>query len=203
MTATVPKAVLDRAAKLRQEIEFHNYRYYALDDPAVSDAEFDRLFHELADLETRYPALVTPQSPTQRVGSAPLKSFAEVTHRVPMLSLANAFAGSDVENFDRRCREALGVETIDYVCEPKYDGLAITLTYENGVFARGATRGDGAVGEDVTANLRTIRAIPLALAIAPALLEVRGEVLLLKTETRYSSIRAMRRRDRSGNSIRS
>jgi DNA ligase (NAD+) len=182
MVATVPKAVLDRATQLRQEIEFHNYRYYALDDPAVSDAEYDRLFHELVDLETRFPALVTAQSPTQRVGAAPLREFAEVTHRVPMLSLANAFTGGDVENFDRRCREALGVESIDYACEPKYDGLAITLTYENGVFTRGATRGDGTVGEDVTANLRTIRAIPLGIDKAPALLEVRGEVLLLKKD---------------------
>jgi DNA ligase (NAD+) len=182
VSPAVPKAVLDRAAKLRREIEFHNYRYYALDDPTVSDAEYDRLFHELAGLEARYPVLVTPDSPTQRVGAAPLSEFGEVTHRVPMLSLANAFADADVENFDRRCREGLDVEVIDYACEPKFDGLAITLTYENGLFVRGATRGDGSVGEDVSANLKTIRAIPLKLPIDAPLLEVRGEVFMFKKD---------------------
>ena len=187
MTASpvVPQQITDRAAQLRREIEAHNYRYYVLAEPSISDAEWDRLFHELLELETRFPVLVTPDSPTQRVGAAPLSEFAEVSHRVAMLSLANAFSTEDVENFDRRCRAGLAQpdgESIDYACEPKFDGLAITLTYENGVFVRGATRGDGAVGEDVSANLKTIRAIPLRLDIAAPLLEVRGEVLMLKKD---------------------
>jgi DNA ligase (NAD+) len=182
VSPAVPKDVLDQAAELRREIELHNYRYYVLDDPTVPDAEYDRLFHELGRLEARYPALVTPDSPTQRVGAAPLSEFAEVTHRVPMLSLANAFSDGDVENFDRRCREGLGIEEIEYACEPKFDGLAITLSYENGVFVRGATRGDGSVGEDVTANLKTIRAIPLKLPVEVPLLEVRGEVFMSKKD---------------------
>jgi DNA ligase (NAD+) len=178
-----PRAAEARARELRREIERHNRLYYVEDAPEISDARYDELFRELQDLETAHPELATPDSPTRRVGAAPSDAFAEVTHRVPMLSLANAFADEDVAAFDRRCREALGVDPVEYSCEPKFDGLAVSLAYEHGRFVRGATRGDGSQGEDVTANLRTIRAIPLALeGAAPALLEVRGEVLMLRRD---------------------
>ena len=173
-----------RIAALREEIERHNYQYYALDAPSVSDAEYDALFRELQALETGHPDLVSPDSPTQRVGTAPLGEFGQVTHRVPMLSLGNAFSEDEVAAFDRRVREGLAEEEIEYAAEPKFDGLAISLTYEDGAFVQGATRGDGYAGEDVTANLRTIRSIPLKLAGGkpPRLLEVRGEVLMWKRD---------------------
>ncbi len=179
-----------RASELRRLIEDANYRYYALDDPAIPDVEFDRQLRELQDLEAAHPELLTPDSPTQRVGAGPLKDFAQVAHDVPMLSLNNAFSEGEVAAFDRRVREGLGREGLEledeteYAVEPKFDGLAITLRYERGVFVRGATRGDGATGEDVSANLRTIRAIPMRLAgdNPPAVLEVRGEVLMLRRD---------------------
>jgi DNA ligase (NAD+) len=181
---TVPRDVEKRARRLREEIARHNYQYYALDDPLIPDAEYDRLMRELEALEARYPSLIALDSPTQRIGSTPLEEFAEVTHRTPMLSLNNAFAADEVRAFDRRVREALGAEVVEYVAEPKFDGLAVSLVYEDGVFAQGATRGDGYRGEDVTANLRTVGAIPLRLAgdDPPRLLEVRGEVLMLKAD---------------------
>jgi len=181
---SVPREAAARAEKLRREIERHNYQYYVLDRPLISDAEFDALFRELEQLEARYPALVTPDSPTQRVGAAPAEAFAEVRHRVPMLSLNNAFDEDEVRAFDRRVREGLEREEVEYAAEPKFDGLAVSLVYERGTLARGATRGDGYTGEDVTANLRTVRAIPLRLASrrAPPLIEVRGEVLMLKAD---------------------
>ena len=184
MTRPVGGGAAARAALLRREIERHNRLYYNEDAPEISDAQYDELFRELAALEAAHPALVTPDSPTQRVGSSPSEGFAEVTHRVPMLSLANAFSAEDIANFDRRCREGLDAEEVEYACELKFDGLAITLAYEDGVFVRGATRGDGSTGEDVTANLRTVRAIPLRLDAkkVPALLEVRGEVLMLRRD---------------------
>ncbi|HYH42112.1 MAG TPA: NAD-dependent DNA ligase LigA [Burkholderiales bacterium] len=174
----------ERASRLSEEIERHNYQYYALDAPLVTDAEYDGLFRELQALEAEHPELVTPESPTQRVGNAPQNQFGAVTHRVPMLSLGNAFETAEVAAFDRRNREGLGVERVEYAAEPKFDGLAISLTYVDGVLTIGATRGDGTVGEDVTGNLRTIRAIPLRLTVdpAPALIEVRGEVLMLKRD---------------------
>jgi DNA ligase (NAD+) len=173
-----------RAAALRREIAAHDHRYYVLDAPTVSDAEYDSLFRELLDLEAHHPDLVTPDSPTQRVGGAPAAAFEAVAHRVPMLSLNNAFSDEEAEAFDRRVRDELGVDAVDYAVEPKFDGLAISLTYVEGRFAAGATRGDGTRGENVTANLRTIAAIPLALpaAGAPPLLEVRGEVLMRKRD---------------------
>jgi DNA ligase (NAD+) len=177
-----PRQVADRARALRREIERHNRLYYVEDAPEISDAAFDALFRELQDIEAAHPDLVSPDSPTQRVGGAPAEGFAEVTHRTPMLSLANAFSAEDVAAFDRRCREALGREAVEYACELKFDGLAVSLVYERGRFVQGATRGDGASGEDVTANLRTIQAIPLHLEDAPALLEVRGEVLMLRRD---------------------
>ena len=179
-----PREVAERVRLLRREIERHNHLYYVLDAPEVSDAEWDAMFAELAALEAAHPDLVTPDSPTQRVGARPAEGFAEVTHRVPMLSLANAFADEDVAAFDRRCREILDAPAIDYSCELKFDGLAVSLAYEDGVFVRGATRGDGETGEDVTANLRTVKAIPLRLRsdAPPGLLEIRGEVLMLRRD---------------------
>ena len=180
----VSHAAAERIRKLREEIELHNYRYYVLDAPTIPDAEFDRLFRELQALEAEHPELVSPDSPTQRVGGAPASEFREVAHRVPMLSLNNAFEEEDASGFDRRVREGLGRENIEYAVEPKFDGLAISLVYEHGVLARAATRGDGYTGEDVTANVRTIHAVPLHLhgKQVPPLLEVRGEVLMLKRD---------------------
>jgi DNA ligase (NAD+) len=173
-----------RAAKLRREIERHNRLYYNDAAPEISDAEYDALFRELQALEAEHPQLATPDSPTQRVGSKPSEGFAPATHRVPMLSLANAFDEEDVAAFDRRCREGLETDAVEYSCELKFDGLAITLAYEDGLFVQGATRGDGATGEDVTPNLRTVRSIPLRLELrkAPRLLEVRGEVLMYRRD---------------------
>ncbi len=184
VTAAPPVAVA-RAAALRREVEAHNYRYYVLDAPTVSDAEYDSLFRELQALEAQYPELAGPDSPTQRVGGAPATAFDAVTHRVPMLSLNNAFSDGEVEAFDRRVREGLAHgDAIEYAVEPKFDGLAVSLTYERGRFAVGATRGDGTSGENVTANLRTVGAIPLVLAgsAVPPLIEVRGEVLMLRRD---------------------
>jgi DNA ligase (NAD+) len=181
---SVPRALRDRATALREEIERHNYQYYALDAPLISDADYDVLFRELQALEAQHAELVSPDSPTQRVGTLPQAEFGQVVHRMPMLSLSNAFGADEVAAFDRRVREGLGVDEVEYATEPKFDGLAISLTYVEGVFVRGATRGDGYAGEDVTSNLRTIRAIPLRLTTKtpPALLEVRGEVLMLKRD---------------------
>lgn len=176
---SVPQASRDRAESLRAALNSHNHRYYVLDDPQVSDAEYDLLFRELQKLETEFPELLTADSPTQRVGAAPLKSFAPVRHRLPMQSLNNAFGDDELRDFDRRVRDGLAVASVEYVAEPKLDGLAVSLQYEDGVFVQGATRGDGETGEDITANLRTIRAIPLKLqGTAPPRVEVRGEVYL-------------------------
>ncbi len=174
-----------RAAELRAELERHNQAYYVHDNPSIPDAEYDKLFRELQGLEQQYPELLTGDSPTQRVGAAPLKEFPPRQHGVPMLSLNNAFAEAEVEAFDQRVRDGLhSIATVDYAVEPKFDGLAISLTYENGVFTCGATRGDGTTGEEVTPNLRTLRGIPLRLAGEgwPALIEVRGEVLMFKAD---------------------
>jgi DNA ligase (NAD+) len=171
-----------RISELRAEIERHNLLYYVNDRPEISDTEYDLLFRELLDLESRFPDLITPDSPSQRVGGAPLEKFAQVTHRIPMLSLENAFNENDIIDFDERVKRFLGLpsgEEIDYVCEPKMDGLAVELVYENGEFTIGATRGDGFVGEDVTQNLKTVKSLPLRLSTdRPKLLEVRGEVFL-------------------------
>jgi DNA ligase (NAD+) len=173
----------DRINELREQINYHNYRYYVLDNPEIPDAEYDRLLRELQDLEAEHPELITPDSPTQRVGAAPLKEFGEVRHEIPMLSLANAFSEEELNDFDRRVRERLGDDAaVEYAAEPKLDGLAISLRFEAGVLVRGATRGDGATGEDVTQNVRTIDAIPLRLRGKdyPTVLEVRGEVFMPK-----------------------
>ena len=183
-----------RAEELRREIESHNYRYYVLDSPTISDAEFDKLFAELAELEAEHPWLATLDSPTQRVGGAPVADFPQVVHRTPMLSLNNAFTEDDVAGFDRRAREALGQGEIEYAAEPKFDGLAISLRYERGLFVQGATRGDGHTGEDVTANLRTLRSIPLRLrgARPPASIDVRGEVIMYKAD--FERLNAIQRK---------
>jgi DNA ligase (NAD+) len=174
----------ERAARLRTEIERHNFLYYVKDQPEITDAEYDALFQELAALEQAHPELATADSPTQRVGAPPLAEFAEVTHRTPMLSISNAFAEDEVRAFDRRVREALGVDEVEYAAEPKFDGLAVSLLYRDGVLVQGATRGDGTTGEDVTPNLRTVRSIPLRLPRAPqtAEIEVRGEILMYRKD---------------------
>ncbi len=181
---SIAKSIRDRVEGLRREIERHNRLYYTLDRPEITDAEYDRLFRELVELEQRHKELASPVSPTQRVGAEPLTEFAEVKHRTPMLSLSNAFDVDEVHAFDRRVREALGQGTVDYAVEPKFDGLAINLSYRNGLFAQGATRGDGSTGEDVTPNLRTIRSLPLRLADATDTrdLEVRGEVVMFLSD---------------------
>ena len=178
-------AIEQRAEELKKELNFHNHRYYVLDDPVIPDHEYDLLIRELRELENEYPQLQTADSPTQRAGAAPSAAFSQVQHRRPMLSLANAFDFDGLEQWRRRTRNLTDDADFNLVCELKIDGLAVTLAYENGVFAQGATRGDGMVGEDVTVNLRTIRTIPISLLEdAPALLEVRGEVYLPVEEFR-------------------
>ena len=169
-------------SKLCEQINYHNYRYYVLDNPEISDAQYDQLLRELIELEGKYPQLVTTESPTQRVGGQPVGGFITVTHRLPMLSLANAFGAEELKAFDQRVHKVL--DQVEYVVELKIDGLAISLTYQNGKFIRGATRGDGVTGEDVSSNLRTIKSLPLALIKKdrPEVLEVRGEVFLLRKE---------------------
>src|SRR3984885_11994490 len=158
-----------RVALLKETLERYNYRYHALDDPEVPDAEYDKLMLELRALEAQHPELLTPDSPTQRVGAAPVAAFGVVKHRLAMLSLDNAFSEEDVRDFDRRVRERLArEEPVRYSAEPKLDGLAVSARYENGVFVQGATRGDGETGEDITQNLKTIAALPLKLRTAGA-----------------------------------
>ena len=220
------QAAAERIEQLRQQINAHNYRYYVLDQPAVSDAEYDRLMRELLAIEEEHPELVTPDSPTQRVGAAPATAFDSYTHRAPMLSLSNAFGEEELRAFDKRVKRMLGTDEnadIEYVAELKIDGLAVSLTYENGRFVRGATRGDGFTGEDISTNLRTIRAVPLMLIRGgdaqggegggmtpnlfggesavrnprpriPDLVEVRGEVFMLHEEFK----RINREREESG-----
>ncbi len=169
-----------RLAELRHEIEQHNYRYYILDDPSISDQEYDRLFRELQALEEDHPELQSPDSPTRRVGAEPEEKFAKVEHHAPMLSLANAFDEAELRAFHKRIANLLGRQDIDFVSELKIDGVAVALTYRQGRFVRGATRGNGLVGEDVTSNLKTIRTLPFRAKArkAPSLMEVRGEVFL-------------------------
>ena len=167
---------LKQIEQLRNTLNEHNYRYYVLDAPSISDFEYDKLLRRLEELEQTHPEAVTPDSPTQRVGGQALDSFQQVVHRVPLQSLQDVFSPEELADFDRRVRE--GVDQVEYLLEPKVDGLSVALEYENGVFVRGATRGDGQVGEDVTENLRTIKSIPLKLTEAPPTLIVRGEVYM-------------------------
>ncbi|WP_347257259.1 NAD-dependent DNA ligase LigA [Methylocaldum sp.] len=177
-----PEEIKRRADELRKEIEFHNLRYYQLDSPLISDAEYDRLMQELLAIEHQYPELAIPDSPTQRVGAPPVAAFAAVRHEIPMLSLDNAFSDEDAEDFHRRVSQRLGRNDIGYLVEPKLDGLAVSLIYDKGVLVCGATRGDGQTGEDITHNVRTIRDIPLRLRDSgwPERFEVRGEVFMPK-----------------------
>ncbi len=176
------KSATQRINSLREQILEHNHKYYVLDAPEIPDAEYDRLMLELQSLEKEFPQLVTEDSPTQRVGAEPLKEFVQVKHRVPMLSLGNAFSDDDVQDFHHRVTEHLDADGMEYVVEPKLDGLAISLRYESGILVQAATRGDGATGEDVTHNIRTVKSVPLHLRgkNIPDLLEVRGEVFMPK-----------------------
>src|SRR6266568_5864528 len=168
-----------RVEELRDVVNYHDYRYHVLDDPEVSDAEYDALMRELRALEEAFPEFITPDSPTQRVGGAPTELFAPARHRVPMLSLDNAFSWEELSAWGKRVERAVGPQA-DFVCELMIDGLAVALTYQDGVYTRGATRGDGYVGDDITANIRTIRSVPMKLRGGdhPKTLEVRGEVYL-------------------------
>ena len=183
--------VESQIAELRRQLDEHSYRYHVLDDPIIPDAEYDRLYKELVTLEKDHPELVTPDSPTQRVGGSPLSEFAEVTHEIPMLSLDNAFSDEEMGAFDKRVRDRLELAEIHYTAEVKLDGLAISLLYEQGKLVRAATRGDGTTGEDVTSNIRTIKSIPLALRSTgyPERLEVRGEVFMTKSGFEELNIR--------------
>lgn len=179
-------ALKQKVQELRRKIERANYEYYVLDNPTLSDAEYDRLLRELQEIEATHPELVTPDSPTQRVGAAPLAAFQTITHRIPMISLDNAMNEGEIREFVNRVQKALPGEQIEFVAEPKIDGLAVELIYENGILVAGATRGDGITGEDITQNLKTIRAIPLRLnpekVQIPALIEIRGEVYMEKAD---------------------
>ncbi len=189
-----------RAEQLRKEIARHDYQYYVLDNPLIPDAEYDRLMRELRDIESRFPELVTPDSPTQRVGGAPREGFAEVRHKVPMLSLDNAFSEEDMRAWEKRLLGRLDHDgPVSYAAEPKLDGLAISLRYEQGLLVLGATRGDGRVGEDVTANVRTIKSIPLRLFGDdwPEVLEVRGEIFMPRAGFEALNARARARGEKT------
>lgn len=173
------KKIEEQIAELRKLLHHYNHQYYVLDNPTIPDAEYDRLLHELIALETEHPELVRADSPTQRVGAKPLDLFEKIEHTTPMLSLSNAFNVEDLRDFDRRVRDGLQIETVDYVAELKIDGLAVSLRYQDGSFHQGATRGDGAIGEEITQNLKTIRSIPLSIAETNTI-EVRGEVFMPK-----------------------
>ncbi len=174
--------------KLKDEINYHNYRYYVLNDPVISDEEYDELMRQLMELEKQFPELVTPDSPTQRVGAPPRDGFATVTHSIPMLSLQDARNEEEIREFDARTKRFLGLDpdaVIEYVAEPKFDGLSCEIVYRDGRFDLASTRGDGVVGEDVTPNVRTIRTVPMRLLKkkgAPSYLEVRGEVLMRRAD---------------------
>ena len=179
------QADLKRIAYLRKTIQYHNVRYYQQDNPEISDQEYDALMRELQELEEKYPEAYSESSPTQRVGAAPLTKFASFSHPSPMLSLANAFSDEEILEFDRRVKRLAGTDNVSYVAEPKLDGLAVNLIYENGIFKKGATRGDGTTGEDVTQNLKTISSLPLKIlksstVATPSFIEIRGEVYMEK-----------------------
>lgn len=180
------KAVIE---KLRLQLNEHSYRYYVLDEPTISDAEYDKLYHELLNLEQNYPQFISKDSPTQRIGDKPLDGFSQVKHEIPMLSLGNVFTDDELIDFDRRLRDLAEINEIEYSAEPKLDGLAVSIVYQNGKLHQAATRGDGTVGEDITANIRTIKSIPLTLRgeLIPAKLEIRGEVIMPRSGfTKYN-----------------
>ena len=177
--------ILKRISDLKNKIHKHNVNYYVKDSPTISDYDYDKLLRNLQKLENKYPQYITPDSPTQRVGGAPLKEFKTVTHRLPLLSLANAMNISEIKQFDERIKRGLNIdEDIKYICEPKIDGVAVELVYIKGELIYGSTRGDGITGEDITNNLKTIKAIPLSIKNKPIpkLLEIRGEVFINKND---------------------
>lgn len=195
------QALLDQVAALREQLRYHEHRYYVLDDPEIPDVEYDKLFRQLQALEAEHPELISAQSPTQRVGAKPSGGFASVKHAVPMLSLGNAFSEEELRAFDRRCKSRLNLDEqtqLTYAAEPKLDGLAVSLRYEAGQLVRGATRGDGNTGEDITANVRTIRAVPLQLSGSgwPEVLEVRGEVFMRKADFKALNASAKKQGDK-------
>ena len=183
--ATATKGIEKKIEALREEIRHHEHRYYVLDDPEITDAQFDRLMNELKQMETENPELVSPDSPTQRVGGKPREGFVKVQHSSAMLSLDNTYSDDELRNWERRVHELSGRKDVEYVCELKLDGMSLALHYENGHLAHGITRGDGTTGEDVTLNVRTVRSIPLSIpketlkkAGIPPTFEVRGELLM-------------------------
>src|ERR1700739_4899801 len=183
--ATATKNIETKIESLREKIRHHEYRYYVLDDPEIRDAEFDRFMNELKELEAEHPDLIAADSPTQRVGGKPREGFVKVPHSSPMLSLDNTYNEEELRSWERRVHELSGRKDIEYVCELKLDGMSLALVYEGGRLARGVTRGDGTVGEDVTLNVRTVRSVPLSIpkerlkkAEIPADFEVRGELLM-------------------------
>ena len=190
----VPEDVREEAEKLKKELRHHSYLYYVLDKPEISDYEFDHMYRKLVDIEAKYPELVTPDSPTQRVGGKATDDFQKVRLRKPMLSLANAFSADELRDFDRRVKEGLETDHVQYITELKIDGLSMNLIYKNGVLTQGLTRGDGRVGEDVTSNVKTIHTIPLYIENAPPYMEVRGEVYM----PRKSFIMLNEERDEAG-----
>src|SRR5271154_5159146 len=204
MAKAAPKSVIKEVAELRDKLRYHEYRYYILDEPEISDAAYDGLMNRLKEIETAYPELVTPDSPTVRVGGAPREGFQTLRHARVMLSLDNAFSYDALREWDRRVREGSGQEKIEYIAEHKFDGLSISLQYEDGVLVRGVTRGDGTTGEDVTPNVKTIRSVPLRVEAAllkkvklPKSFEVRGEVMM----TRKSFEALNRQQEESGGKI--
>ncbi|MEK6571617.1 MAG: NAD-dependent DNA ligase LigA, partial [Bacteroidota bacterium] len=193
-------SVPERIEKLRKEIREHDYRYHVLAEPTISDAEYDKLIRELIELESAHPDLLTPDSPSQRVGGQPTKEFPAVTHSTPMLSLSNVYSEEEVHDFDRRVQTLLGRQPYRYVCELKFDGVAISLKYEDGIFVRGATRGDGVQGDEITNNLKTIGSIPLRLRTNEKYMmniEVRGEVFMKKQDFEKMN----RERERAGEKL--
>src|ERR1700674_142830 len=178
-------AIQKKLEALREKIRHHEYRYYVLDDPEMSDADFDKLMNELKRLEAEHPELITADSPTQRVGGKPREGFVKVPHSSPMLSLDNTYSEEELRDWERRVHELSGRKDVDYVCELKLDGMSLALIYEDGKLVRGITRGDGTIGEDVTLNVRTVRSVPLSIAREklkkaglPADFEIRGELLM-------------------------
>ena len=199
MSQIPPADVQARAAELHDMLAYHNHRYYVLDDPDIPDVEYDRLFRELQALEEKYSNLITADSPTQRVGGEALSGFTQVTHEIPMLSLGNVFSDEELTEFDRRVCQGLDVDKVEYCAEPKLDGLAISIRYEEGLLVRAATRGDGTTGEDVTHNVRTIDSVPLKLLGEdfPTVLEVRGEVYMSKAGFEALNVRQREKGEKS------
>ena len=183
--ASIDKATVQKVEKLRKELRRHDYLYYVVGEPKITDEQYDAMMRELQAIEAEYPALITPDSPTQRVGGEPTKEFPIATHSPPMLSLANAYSEEEIQDFDRRVQSLLGNQHYNYVCELKFDGVSLSLRYSNGILTLGATRGDGTQGDDITSNAKTIRSIPLRLETTDkALLNctIRGEVIMFKKD---------------------